>query len=198
MKIKNKKLKIGIQKSGKLTEPSIEYLKSNGIEFDVLGRSVICDSKTDNSQIILLRDDDIPLLVSEGYLDIGIVGKDIYTESGAQSNILEELEFGFCELKLAVPYSTTFSNFEDLTGRTIATKYPRLLQVYLNKERINAKCTKLNGSIEMAPKIGLADAIVDLVTTGNTLKANALKPIQTIFKSNAVLIANSNFYNKNV
>jgi len=185
-----KRLKIAIQRSGRLSEPSIELLKKCDINFqDGLGK---LRSLAENFplEIFSLRDNDIPQYVEDGVADIGIVGENIIAESGCNIEMVAKLGFGRCRLSLAVPKAFPYSATKDLDGLRIATTYPAILKNYLNGRSVKADIHNISGSVEIAPSIGLADAVCDLVGSGSTLFSNGLVEVETVMTSEAVLISN--------
>jgi ATP phosphoribosyltransferase len=190
--MKEKRLKIAIQRSGRLSEPSIELLRKCDINFqDGVGK---LRSLAENFplEIFSLRDDDIPQYVEDGVADVGIVGENIVAESGCEIEVVSKLGFGKCRLSLAVPKSFEYSVTKDLDGRRIATTYPEILKNYLNGKGVKADIHNISGSVEIAPSIGLADAICDLVGSGSTLFSNGLVEVETVMTSEALLISNRN------
>src|SRR5690606_3305943 len=139
-------------------------------------------------EILFLRDDDIPEYVQDGIADIGIVGENVIQETKVEVAYLQRLGFGKCTLKLAVPVNSEVKNVRDLEGKAIATSYPNILKNFLDKENINADIKMISGSVEIAPGLGLSDAIFDIVSTGGTLKNNGLKPFHNVMSSEAILI----------
>lgn len=190
--MKEKRLKIAIQRSGRLSAPSIELLKKCNIGFeDGLGK---LRSLAENFplEILSLRDDDIPQYVEDGVADVGIVGENIVAETACDIEMIAKLGFGKCRLSLAVPKNFQYSSTDDLGGRRIATTYPGILKNYLNSRSVNADIHNISGSVEIAPSIGLADAVCDLVGSGSTLFSNGLVEVETVMTSEAVLISNKN------
>jgi ATP phosphoribosyltransferase len=185
----DKKLKIALQKSGRLSEPSINLLKRCGIGFET-GQGKL-RSLADNFpvEMLFLRDDDIPQYIEDGVADVGIVGENILTEKNADVVRVEKLGFGKCRLALAVPRPFDFASIENLNGKQIATSYPRILNEFLKTHSIQAEIHTISGSVEIAPSIGLADAICDLVSSGSTLFSNGLKEVETVMESEAMLIS---------
>lgn len=182
------KLKIAIQKSGRLYEDSIRLLKECGIAVSNGGR---LKAVADNFplEVFFLRDDDIPQYVEDGVADVGIVGENVLFEKNRQVEAVESLGFGRCRLSIAVDKNADYvPGF--LQGKRIATSYPRLLQNYLSVNRISAEIHEISGSVEIAPGIGLADAICDLVSTGSTLLTNGLREAEVVMRSEAVLVKN--------
>lgn len=183
-----KTLKIAIQKSGRLNEKSVEILKNCGLSFENYKSSLISTVSNFPLEILFLRDDDIPEYVQDGIADLGIVGENVITESGAQVSYLQRLSFGKCTLKIAVPNNSDITEIAELEGKAIATSYPVILEKYLHENNVNAQVRTISGSVEIGPGLGLSDAICDIVSTGGTLKSNGLKPFAEVMKSEAVLI----------
>lgn len=183
-----KTLKIAIQKSGRLNEKSVELLKNCGLSFENYKSSLISNVSNFPLEILFLRDDDIPEYVQDGIADLGIVGENVISETGVDVSFLQMLGFGKCTLKLAVQTHSTIENIADLNGKSIATSYPVILKKFLDDNKINAEIRTISGSVEIAPGLGLSDAIFDIVSTGGTLKSNGLKPFAEVMKSEAVLI----------
>ncbi len=188
----NQKLKIAIQKSGRLYEDSVKLLNECGIELRNVKDRLRTESDTFPIEVFFLRDDDIPQYVEDQVADIGIVGENVLYEKNKEAIIVEQLGFGKCRLSLAVPRNENFTGPGYLQGKKIATSYPFLLQQYLDKNNIQAEIHEISGSVEIAPGIGLADAVADLVSSGSTLFMNGLKEVETILKSQSVLIRNIN------
>ncbi|NVK66861.1 MAG: ATP phosphoribosyltransferase [Flavobacteriales bacterium] len=184
------KLKIAVQKSGRLSEKSLELLKSCGIKLQNGGRTLKSTSSNFPIEVLFLRDDDIPQYVEQGIADIGILGQNEVWEKQKDIDELKLLGFARCKLSLAIPKENSYTSIESLEGKRIATSYPIILSNYLQQQGINATIEEIGGSVEIAPGIGLADAIMDIVSTGSTLLMNGLKEVEVIAKSEAVLIAN--------
>jgi len=182
------KIKIAVQKSGRLYDDSLRLLKECGIAIANGANKLKAEAANFPIEVYFLRDDDIPQYVEDGVADIGIAGENVVYEKKKQVTILEKLGFGKCRLSLAVDKNEHFSK-EWLNGKKVATSYPVLLQQYLDKEKISAEIHEISGSVEIAPGIGLADAICDLVSSGSTLLTNGLKEAETILSSQAVLIS---------
>lgn len=183
------RLKIALQKSGRLHEESIKLIKYCGINIESnFGKKLKIKALNFPMEIFFLRDDDIPQYIQDGVADIGIVGKNVVLEK--QKNILieEKLDFGFCKLSIAVPKGTLYKSVKDLHGKRIATSYPNILKLFLEKNNICSYIHNISGSVEIAPNIGVADAICDIVSSGITLFFNNLKEIETILYSEAVLV----------
>jgi ATP phosphoribosyltransferase len=181
-------LKIAIQKSGRLHEDSIKLLNDCGI--GVKNGSSHLKSVADNFPLeaYFLRDDDIPQYVEDGVAHIGIVGENVVFEKNKAVDIVEQLGFSKCRLSIAVQKTDTYNNSKFLEGKKIATSYPFLTQKFLSENKINAEIHEISGSVELAPGIGLADVVCDLVSSGSTLFMNGLQEVQTILQSQAVLI----------
>jgi ATP phosphoribosyltransferase len=183
------KLRIAIQKSGRLHEDSMRLLKECGIDISNGGNKLKAAAGNFPLEVFFLRDDDIPQYVEDAVADAGIVGENVVYEKKKEVEVLEQLGFGKCRLSLAVGRNEVFQK-ATLNGKRIATSYPVLLQQYLDNNKINAEIHEISGSVEIAPGIGLADAICDLVSSGSTLLTNGLKEAETILHSQAVLIQN--------
>lgn len=185
-------LKLAIQKSGRLHDDSIQLLKDCGIA--VKNGHNQLKSVADNFPLeaYFLRDDDIPQYVEDGVAQIGIVGENVLHEKEKNISVVEPLGFGKCRLSIAVQKNDNYTGAAFLQGKKIATSYPVLTQKFLNENGINAEIHEISGSVELAPGIGLADAICDLVSTGSTLFMNGLREVQTILRSQAVLVKGNN------
>ncbi|RUO26181.1 ATP phosphoribosyltransferase [Aliidiomarina minuta] len=191
------RLTIAIQKSGRLSKESINLLAACGVKFNMHEARLMVHSTSHPIDLLRVRDDDIPGLVMDGVVDLGLVGENVLEEESleremkkqaSQYRSLRRLDFGHCRLSIALPTEQTFSNIQDLDGLKIATTYPRLLERYLGEQGVKAKAVMLTGSVEVAPRAGLADAVCDLVSTGATLEANGLREQQVIFRSQVQLI----------
>ncbi len=184
------KLKIAIQKSGRLSEGSLKLLKECGIEFDNGLNKLKAEAFNFPLEVFFLRDDDIPQYVEDGVADIGIVGENVLLEKNKNLTFIDKLGFGKCRLSIAIPKEQRFSSLKDFNGKRFATSYPTILSNYLQKNKIEAEIQEISGSVEIAPGIGLADAICDLVSSGSTLFTNGLKEVDVVLNSEALLIAN--------
>ncbi|MGI2260803.1 ATP phosphoribosyltransferase [Shewanella sp. GXUN23E] len=191
------RLRIAIQKSGRLSKDSQQLLKSCGVKFTVNEQRLIAHADNMPIDLLRVRDDDIPGLVMDGVVDLGIIGENVLEEEqierqslgkDALVNKLRQLDFGACRLSLAVPTEFDYGSSGSLQGLRIATSYPNLLRRYMNQQGVNYKDCMLKGSVEVAPRAGLADGICDLVSTGATLEANGLKETEVIFRSMACII----------
>jgi ATP phosphoribosyltransferase len=185
------KLKIAIQKSGRLYEDSVKLLKDCGIDLKNGVNKLKTEAGNFPMEIYFLRDDDIPQYVEDRVADIGIVGENVLFEKNKEVSTVEKLGFGKCRLCVAVSRTENYADMNYLQGKKIATSYPEIVGKYLNDNKINAEIHEISGSVEIAPGIGLAHAIVDLVSSGSTLFANGLKEVETILHSEAVLIRNN-------
>ena len=186
------KLKIAVQKSGRLSEDSVNLLKTCGIRLaNGLGK-LKSDAQNFPLEIFFLRDDDIPEYVADAVADIGIVGENVLAETRKSCETVEKLGFGKCRLSLAVPKSFDYKSIENLGGKRIATSYPQILGDFLKSKNVRADIHTISGSVEIAPSIGLADAVCDLVSSGSTLFTNGLREVETVFESEAVLISRKN------
>ncbi|MBN8783825.1 MAG: ATP phosphoribosyltransferase [Sphingobacteriales bacterium SCN 48-20] len=186
-----KKIRIAIQKSGRLHDDSMRLLKECGIDAGNSRNQLRVAATNFPAEIFFLRDDDIPEYVQDGVADIGFVGENVVLEKNKKVNTVEKLGFGKCRLSLAIPANKRIRSAEDLAGKKIATSYPHILSGYLKKKKIKADIHTISGSVEIAPRIGLADAICDLVSSGNTLFSNELTELETILQSEAVIISNN-------
>lgn len=184
------KLKIAIQKSGRLYDDSVKLLKDCGIDLKNGVNKLKTESDNFPMEVYFLRDDDIPQYVEDAVADIGIVGENVLYEKGRKVDIVEHLGFGKCRLAVAVGRSESYDGVGYLNGRRIATTYPLLVRQFLEKNKVDAEIHEISGSVEIAPGIGLADAIVDLVSSGSTLFMNGLKEVETVLQSQAVLVRN--------
>lgn len=188
----NNILRIAVQKSGRLSEDSFALIKECGIDFQNGIGQLKAQATNFAAEFLLLRDDDIPGYVADGVADIGIVGENVMAEKGKNVEIMHRLGFSKCRLSIAIPKNANYQSIKDLEGKNIATSYPRILQNYLVENQVSAAIHEISGSVEIAPSIGLAEAICDLVSSGSTLFSNGLKEVETIFKSEAVLISQKN------
>ncbi len=187
-----RKLKIALQKSGRLSEDSTNLLKTCGIKFDNGLSKLKSVAQNFPLEIFFLRDDDIPQYIADGVADIGIVGENVLAEAQKEAEIIERLGFGKCRLSLAVPKSFAYNSIKDLDGKRIATSYPQILSVFFAEKNLTADVHTISGSVEIAPSIGLADAICDLVSSGSTLFTNGLREVETVMFSEAVLVSRKN------
>ncbi len=196
MSIDDDRIKIAIQKSGRLSETSLKLLERSGLQFARSKDKLFWYGRNLPVDLLLVRDDDIPRLLLEGVCELGLVGQNVAAESvlearkrrpGVELDSLAELDFGHCRLMLALPEHETWKAPDQLTGKRIATSYPRLTRQWLSEQGVDADVVTLNGAVEIAPSMGTADAIVDLVSTGTTLRANHLRAVVTVLESRAAL-----------
>jgi ATP phosphoribosyltransferase len=182
------KLKIAVQRQGRLSDGSTDLLRKCGIGFSNGMGKLRAEAADFPLEIFFLRDDDIPDYVSDGVADVGIVGENVLAEKAIAVETIEKLGFGKCRLSLAVPKSLDYCELSDLAGKRIATSYPRILGNYFTSRNVEADIQEISGSVEIAPSIGLADAVCDLVSSGSTLFSNGLREVETVLRSEAVLI----------
>jgi len=182
-------LKIAVQKSGRLNEESIQLLKECGVKFNNGRDQLKVASHSFPAELLFLRNSDIPNYVNDGIADIAILGENTVIEKGASLDIIEKLGFSKCKLSLAVPKDLDYPGVKYFEGKKIATSYPVTLQQYLNKQGVKAEIHMISGSVEIAPNIGLADGICDLVSSGSTLFKNGLKECEEILFSEACLVS---------
>ena len=185
------KLKIAIQKSGRLNEDSIALLKECGLKINNGKEQLKVESSNFPLELLYLRNSDIPQYLEDGVADIAIVGENLLHEKSPHLPVIEKLGFSRCRVSIAVPRSNDLQELSELNGKKIATSYPETLKKYLEENKIEAETHLINGSVEIAPNIGLADAICDIVSSGSTLFKNNLKEVDTILKSEAVLVSAS-------
>lgn len=184
-------IRIAVQKSGRLSEDSLSLIKECGIKFYNGTGKLKSTSTNFPIEFLFLRDDDIPGYVADGVADLGIVGENELVEKDKDVNVLKKLGFSKCRLSLAIPKGEEYLNIHYFQGKSIATSYPKILGDYLAKNNVSAEIHEISGSVEIAPSIGLAEGICDIVSSGSTLMMNGLKEVEEIFKSEAVLIANN-------
>lgn len=182
-------LRLAVQKKGRLSDDSLKLIKEAGIKFNNGAGKLKASSHNFPIEFLFLRDDDIPGYVKDNVADIGIVGENVVAEMDMNLRTVKKLGFSKCRLSLALPKSVTYTGINDFEGKKIATSYPEILQKYLQEHGVTSDIHEISGSVEIAPSIGLADAVCDIVSSGSTLLSNGLKEVETIFKSEAVLIA---------
>ncbi len=187
------RIRIALQKSGRLAEESVDLLKSCGLHVARSKDQLFCRIKELPVDLLLVRDDDIPSFVNNNICDLGIVGENVFaeirqSEENFSAIVVERLGFSQCRLAIAVPETSTASSVADLAGTTIATSYPHLLQDFLKRNKITAKALVMTGSVEVAPRLKIADAICDIVSSGATLAANNLRELTPVLQSQALLI----------
>ena len=181
-------LKIALQKSGRLSEKSLEMIAEAGMDLTNGKRNLLAKSTSFPLEILYLRDDDIPQYVFDQVAHAGIVGEDVLKESGYELEIVEKLGFGRCRISLAVPKEVEYTGLNWFRGKRIATSFPKVLRSFLDENGIQAEVHVLNGSVEIAPAIGMADCIFDIVSSGSTLVSNGLKEVEVVMQSEAVLV----------
>ena len=186
----NNKLKLAIQKNGRLTEETVGFLRSSGLEFESYQQRLFSTCRNFPLEIVYVRDDDISDYVKSGAVDLGVVGQNLINETRPNIRKLLNLRYGFCSLSLAVPKESTIKSVKDLDNKTIATSYPSSTEYFFKKRNIKVNIIKIKGSVEITPILGIASAIVDLVSTGSTLALNDLRIIEKLYDSEAVLLAN--------
>ena len=183
------KLKIAVQKAGRLHDDSMQILKEIGVSIDNGRDQLKASARNFPLEVFYLRNSDIPQYLKDGVVDAAIIGENILIEKGKEITIVQKLGFSSCKVSVAVPKSVKYNSVKDLQGKRIATSYPNTVNEFLEKNNIEAELHIINGSVEIAPNIGLADAIVDIVSSGSTLFKNNLKEVEVILKSEAVLAA---------
>lgn len=188
--LNNKNLKLAIQKQGRLTDETIAFLRKSGLEFDSYKQRLFSVCRNFPLEILFVRDDDIPDYVASGVVDLGILGQNILNEERPSVKKLLNLRYGFCSLAVAIPKDASIEMVKDLDGKTIATSYPRSAKKFFDENEVSVKLVPITGSVEITPALGVAEAIVDLTSTGSTLALNDLKILQKIYDSESVLIAN--------
>lgn len=181
-------MKIAIQKKGRLTEDSLQFLAQRGYEFED-SSELIVDSRCGRAQLLKIRDDDIPAYVSRGVADFGIVGKNSLLEKSEKLNWVEEMDFAQCRVVIAVPEGSGLNSLQDLEGLRIASSYPAITKAHLKKRGVCAAVIEVKGSVESAPELGLCDAVSELTQTGRTLKEHRLVEIEEVLQSSAVLVS---------
>lgn len=189
-------LRIAVQSKGRLFEDTMALLAEADIKLSTSKRTLLTQSTNFPVEVLFLRDDDIPQCVASGVADLGIVGENEFVERNEDADIVQRLGFSKCRLSLAIHKETEYNGPAWFNGKKIATSYPGILRSYLNKNGIRADIHVITGSVEIAPGIGLADAIFDIVSSGSTLISNNLKEVETVMKSEALLIGNKNLSNE--
>ncbi|GHT49378.1 ATP phosphoribosyltransferase [Bacteroidia bacterium] len=184
-------LRIAVQTKGRLNEDTVRLLTEAGIKLSIGKRNLLVASQTFPLELLFLRDDDIPQAVADGTADVGIVGENEFVEKQKNAELAKRLGFSNCRLSLAVPKEAEYQGLSWFAGKKIATSYPEILSEFLRKNAIKANIHVISGSVEIAPSIGLADAIFDIVSSGNTLITNHLREVEVVMQSEAVLIKNT-------
>lgn len=185
-------LRIAVQAKGRLYDETMTFLEESDIKLSAMKRSLLVQSSNFPLEVLFLRDDDIPQSVATGVADIGIVGENEFVEKKESAEIIKRLGFSKCRLSLAMPKDIEYPGIEWFEGKKIATSYPGILSTYLEEQGVNAEIHVITGSVEVAPGIGLADAIFDIVSSGSTLVSNRLKEVEVVMKSEALLIGCKN------
>lgn len=181
-------IRIAIQNKGRLYTETLKFLRSIGLEFKDNGRNLLSKCKNTDTELLYVRNSDIPAYVNEAIADFGITGENVLIEQNSKLKIVKKLGFGRCKLVIAVPKKSEIKCTKDLVGERIATSYPETLKIFLRENNIKASIIKISGSTEIAPLLNLADAICDITQTGTTLQENGLKVITEILQSQAVII----------
>ena len=181
------KLKIAIQKSGRLNEDSLKLLKDIGVSIDNGKDQLKASARNFPLEVFYLRNGDIPQYLKDGIVDAAIIGENVLIEKGNNIPVIEKLGFSKCKVSIALPKSASYTSIKDLQGKRIATSYPNTVNQFLKENKVDAQLHIINGSVEIAPNIGLADAIVDIVSSGSTLFKNGLKEVEVLLQSEAVL-----------
>lgn len=185
-------LRIAVQSKGRLYEDTMNLLKETGIKIGSNKRTLLVQSSNFPLEVLFLRDDDIPQTVADGVADVGIVGENEFVERNENADIVKRLGFSKCRISLAIPKAVDYSGVEWFNGKKIATSYPNILRNFLKQNNVNTDIHVIQGSVEIAPGIGLADGIFDIVSSGSTLISNNLKEVEVLMKSEALLIGNKN------
>ena len=185
-------LRIAVQAKGRLFEETMALLEESDIKLSTTKRTLLVQSSNFPVEVLFLRDDDIPQSVATGVADLGIVGENEFVEKGEDAEVIKRLGFSKCRLSLAMPTDIDYPGVEWFNGKKIATSYPVILENYMKTKGVNAEVHVITGSVEVAPGIGLADAIFDIVSSGSTLVSNRLKEVEVVMKSEALLIGNKN------
>ena len=185
-------LRIAVQAKGRLFEETMALLEESDIKLSTTKRTLLVQSSNFPVEVLFLRDDDIPQSVATGVADLGIVGENEFVEKGEDAEVIKRLGFSKCRLSLAMPKDVDYPGVEWFNGKKIATSYPVILENYMKTKGVNAEVHVITGSVEVAPGIGLANAIFDIVSSGSTLVSNRLKEVEVVMKSEALLIGNKN------
>ncbi len=186
----NEVLRIAIQKNGRLNEQSMQLLKECGVNVGNGSSTLKARASNFPLEALFLRDDDIPQYIEDRVADVGIIGENVVKEKGKKVEVLDRLGFARCRLSLAIRKEDDYPGVEYFSGKRIATSYPQILKEFLSRNKVKAEIEEISGSVEIAPSIGLADGIMDIVSTGSTLFTNGLKEVHTVMHSQAVLVSN--------
>ena len=187
--LQKENLKIAIQKNGRLSEDSLKVLEHMGLDLETYGRRLFATCRNFPVEVLFCRDDDIPGYVESGVADLGIVGQNIVRETGAELVELSKPGFGYCRLTAAVPKKSDITTLAELEGKSIATSFPRLTKELFAARNVNVKVIEITGAVEIAPALGVADAILDITSTGSTMMLNDLKPIDVLMETEAVIVS---------
>ena len=185
-------IRIAVQSKGRLFEDTMNLLKETGIKVSSSKRTLLVQSSNFPLEVLFLRDDDIPQTVADGVADVGIVGENEFVEKGAKADIIKRLGFSKCRISLAIPKDEDYQGVKWFEGKKIATSYPVILRKFMEEKGVNTDIHVIQGSVEIAPSIGLADGIFDIVSSGSTLVSNRLKEVEVVMKSEALLIGTPN------
>ncbi len=183
-------IRIALQAKGRLNEESLALLRESGIKIEESKRKLLSKSGNSPIEVLYLRDDDIPHAVCNGIADVGIVGMNEVEERGFDVELLYKLGFGKCRLSLAIPQNEKYENLDYFNGKKVATSYPNILTKFFREKSIDCKIEQIAGSVEIAPSIGMTDAIFDIVSSGGTLVSNGLVEVEKVMESEAVLVGN--------
>lgn len=184
-------LRLALPNKGRLAEPAVSLLRDAGLDFELSERRLTTAARNYAVELLFVRTEDIAEYVADGLVELGITGRDLVAERGDGLQPILDLGFGACSLVLAAPRNGTIERVEDVAGRTIATGFPRLTAAFLEQFGVDASLVEVHGAVEVTPQLGVADAVVDLVATGSTLRMNGLRPLATLLESEAVLVAGS-------
>ncbi|MCQ2351575.1 MAG: ATP phosphoribosyltransferase [Paludibacteraceae bacterium] len=189
-------LRIAVQAKGRLHEETMKMFEESSIKIETSKRLLLMQSPNFPVEVLFLRDDDIPQAVATGIADVGVVGENEFVERGEDAEIVQRLNFSKCRLSLAIPKAEEYNGLEWFQGKKIATSYPNILNKFLDEHGIKAEIHVITGSVEIAPGIGLADCIFDIVSSGSTLVSNNLKEVEVVLQSEALMIGNKNMGDK--
>lgn len=186
----SRKLKLAIQKEGRLTDETLDFLRKSGLEFESYQQRLFSICRNFPLEILYVRNNDIPDYVSSGVVDLGVLGQNMINEEKPKVKKLLNLKYGYCSLVVAVPNESSITKCSGLDGKTIATTYPKSTKNFFKKQGINVRIARISGSVEIAPALGIAQAIVDLTSTGRTLAENGLRILSKVYDSESVLVVN--------
>lgn len=187
--LQKENLKIAIQKSGRLSEDSLKVLEHMGLDLETYGRRLFATCRNFPVEVLFCRDDDIPGYVESGVADLGIVGQNIIRETNSKLVEVSKPGFGYCRLTVAVPKQSSITTLDGLGGKTIATSFPTLTKQLFDEKGISVKIIEISGAVEITPALGVADAILDITSTGSTMLLNDLRPIATLMETEAVIVS---------